>query len=188
MQQIANVIVDVPVLQTNIPYEFKIPEKFQEDITIGMRVIVPFGKGDRRVQGFITDLKEEQNFDGQLKEILGLMDLEPVLNSEMIELGEWMAQTTYSFRISCYQTMLPAVLRARYQKVVKLVDEVTDDELFDIFGGKNWLSWEDVEARDLTSKMLKFKKKIKLKLIILWMIKQIKKQKKLFLDNYLLMN
>lgn len=161
MQQIANVIVDVPVLQTNIPYEFKIPEKFQEDITIGMRVIVPFGKGDRRVQGFITDLKEEQNFDGQLKEILGLMDLEPVLNSEMIELGEWMAQTTYSFRISCYQTMLPAVLRARYQKVVKLVDEVTDDELFDIFGGKNWLSWEDVEARDLTSKMLKFKKENK---------------------------
>lgn len=161
MQQIADVIVDVPVLQTNIPYEFKIPEKFQEDITIGMRVIVPFGKGDRRVQGFITDLKEEQNFDGELKEILELMDLEPVLNLEMIQLGEWMAQTTYSFRISCYQTMLPAVLRARYQKAVKLVDEVTDDELFDIFGGKNWLSWEDVEARNLTSKMLKLKKENK---------------------------
>ncbi|MEY8291249.1 primosomal protein N' [Carnobacteriaceae bacterium 52-44] len=161
MQQIANVIVDVPVLQTNIPYEFKIPEKFQEDITIGMRVIVPFGKGDRRVQGFITDLKEEQNFDGELKEILDLMDLEPVLNLEMIQLGEWMAQTTYSFRVSCYQTMLPAVLRARYQKAVRLVDEVTDDELFDIFGGKNWLSWEDVEARDLTSKMLKLKKENK---------------------------
>ena len=39
-------------LQTNIPYEFKIPKKFQEDIAVGMRLIVPL-TGDRRVQGFI---------------------------------------------------------------------------------------------------------------------------------------
>src|SRR5699024_5309934 len=103
----------------------------------GISVIVPFGKGYRRVQGFIMKLKDKQKFEGELKEIVELMDLDPVLNKEMIKLGEWMAQTTYSFRISCYQTMLPAVLRARYQKIVKLVDkEIKDEDLFDIFQGK----------------------------------------------------
>ena len=161
MQQIAEVIVDVPVLQTNIPYEFNIPKDLQEDIAIGMRVVVPFGQGDRRVQGFITALKNEADYKGQLKEIIDIMDLEPVLNTELIQLGEWMAQTTYSFRISSYQTMLPAVLRARYQKFVKLIDTVSDEKLYNIFRGKRWLSWEDVEERNLTSEMLKLKKENK---------------------------
>lgn len=179
MQEIAEVIVDVPTLQTNIPYEFKIPKKFQEDIAVGMRVIVPFGQGDRRVQGFITKLKDEQKFDGDLKEILKLMDLDPVLNQEMIHLGEWMAQTTYSFRISCYQTMLPTVLRARYQKIVKLTDkEIDDSQLFDIFQGKNWISWEEVENRDLTSEMLKLKKEGKIEVNYLVDDKTNKKVKK----------
>lgn len=158
MQRIAEVIVDVPTLQTNNPYEFRIPTKFQNDIEIGMRVIVPFGMGNRRVQGFITDVKDNQIFEGELKEITNVMDLEPVLNQELIDLGEWMADTTFSFRISCYQTMLPAVLRATYKKVVKVTGELSESEQFDIFKGKKWLDWEDVEIRDLTNKMLALKK------------------------------
>ncbi len=157
MQNIAEVIVDVPVQQTNIPYEFKIPNKLLNKLTIGMRVIVPFGQGDRRIQGFITSIKADQNFEGELKEIIDVMDLEPVLNQELLDLGEWMAQSTYSFRISCYQTMLPAVLRARYQKVVKVTGDLADDELYQVFRGKNYLSWDDVEANDLSSLMLKLK-------------------------------
>ena len=149
MLEIAEVIVDVPTLQTNNPHEFKIPKYLQEDIAVGMRVIVPFGRGDRRVQGFVTGLKENQIFAGELKEISSVMDLEPVLNDELIKLVEWMAQTTYSFRISSYQTMLPAVLRATYEKVVKITDSVSEEALFDIFRGKDWISWEDVEKRNL---------------------------------------
>ncbi|HLR92643.1 MAG TPA: primosomal protein N' [Atopostipes sp.] len=183
MHQIADVIVDVPVLQTNIPFEFKIPKKFQEDIAIGMRVIVPFGNGDRRVQGFITNLKDTADFQGELKEISALMDLAPVLNQELIDLGEWMAKTTYSFRISCYQTMLPAVLRARYQKAVKLIDEVEDEELFNIFRGKNWMSWEDVEDRDLISQMLRLKKENKVEVNYIVNDKVTKKTKKVVSRN-----
>lgn len=178
MQQIADVIVDVPVLQTNIPFEFKVPNHLQEDIAIGMRVIVPFGQGNRRVQGFITELKSDQIFDGELKEIIDIMDLEPVLNRELIDLGEWMAQSTYSFRISCYQTMLPAVLRARYEKMVKLVDESPSDELFDLFRGKNYMSWDDVEKRNLTTQMLKLKKENKVDVNYLVDDKATKKIKK----------
>lgn len=183
MQQIAEVIVDVPVLQTNNPYEFKIPEILQDDIAVGMRVIVPFGKGNRRVQGFITNLKNDQIFDGELKEISNVMDLEPVLNDELIELGEWMAQTTYSFRISSYQTMLPAVLRATYEKVVKLMDGVSDEALFDVFRGKDRMTWDEVEARDLVSTMLKLKKEQKIEVNYLVDDKVTKKVKRVVRSN-----
>jgi len=183
VQAIAEVIVDVPTLQTNAPYEFKIPKPLQENVAVGMRVIVPFGRGNRRVQGFIINLKDEQDFEGELKEISNLMDLEPVLNDELIDLGEWMAQTTYSFRISSYQTMLPAVLRATYEKVVKLADDVSDETLFDIFRGKNQMSWDEVEERDLTSTMLKLKKENKVNVNYLVDDKVTKKMKRIVRAN-----
>ncbi len=161
MRDIAEVIVDVPVIQTNKPYEFKVPKKLQEDLEVGMRVIVPFGRGGRRIQGFITLLKEDQEYDGELKEIIDIMDLNPVLNNEMIELGEWIAQSSYSFRIMVYQSMLPAVLRASYQKIVDIIDPELNSQLLNLFGGKTSMNWEDVEEKKLTSEMLKLRKENK---------------------------
>ena len=136
MREIAEVIVDVPVLQTNIPYEFIIPDQLKDDIEVGMRVIVPFGQGNRRVQGFITSIKDESDFKGKLKEIIDIMDLAPVLNDELIKLGEWIAQKSYSFRIMVYQAMLPAVLRARYEKLVEIIEPEKTPDLLTLFDEK----------------------------------------------------
>ena len=48
MPQIAEVIVDVPVMQTNSPYSYRIPPHLEHKLLPGMRVIVPFGQGDRK--------------------------------------------------------------------------------------------------------------------------------------------
>lgn len=164
MRNIAEVIVDIPVLQTNIPYEFKIPKNLKQDIEPGMRVIVPFGKGNRRVQGFIISIKDQANYDGDLKEIVELMDIDPVLNEEMIDLGEWISQRSYSFRIMVYQSMLPAVLRARYEKIVKIVDPKKNPKLLELFDGEKSLTWDDVERKEITAQILKLRKEKKVEL------------------------
>lgn len=161
MAQIAEVIVDVPILQTNIPYSYAIPTEYEKQISPGMRVIVPFGKGDRNVQGFVVGIQDSTEFKGELKEINGIMDLTPVLNQELLALGENMAQKTFSFRISCYQTMLPAVLRAKYEKIVRVIDELPENILYDVFKGKDKITWEEVVDRDLINVMLKLKKEEK---------------------------
>ena len=48
---IAKIIVDVPLMQTDQPYSYRIPEEFEEMLEVGMRVHVPFGKGNRLIQG-----------------------------------------------------------------------------------------------------------------------------------------
>ena len=50
----AEVIVDVPTMQTNHPFTYQIPEKFQHFLQVGMRVIVEFGNGKRKINNDIS--------------------------------------------------------------------------------------------------------------------------------------
>ena len=61
----AKVIVDVPVIQVNRPFDYHVPENLQESIEVGMRVAVPFG--GRSISGFVLALSDEVDFDGEVK-------------------------------------------------------------------------------------------------------------------------
>ncbi len=102
---IAQVIVDVPTSQTNTPYSYGISDQLLDIIQVGMRVLVPFGR--RQVVGFVVKLTDNQTFSGKLKNIIAPVDLQPVLNKELLQLARWMAADTYSFLISCLQTIIP---------------------------------------------------------------------------------
>ena len=47
---IAKVIVDVPLMQTDKPYSYRIPLEFEDMVEAGIRVHVPSGKGNRLIQ------------------------------------------------------------------------------------------------------------------------------------------
>ncbi|MGB3160410.1 MAG: primosomal protein N' [Carnobacterium sp.] len=159
MVSIAKVIVDVPTMQTNKPYDYLIPTEFDEQIMPGMRVEVPFGQGARKVQGFVVEITQTSSFEGNLKAIANLMDLTAVLNHELLLLGREMAEWTFSFRITCYQTMLPAMLRAKYEKKVKIIDEIPADLAGELFKGRNELTWDEATERGLLPQLLNLKKK-----------------------------
>ncbi|WP_195701941.1 primosomal protein N' [Companilactobacillus futsaii] len=122
---VAEIIVDVPTMQTNRPFEYDIPDSLSEVVVPGIRVEVPFGRGKRRIQGFVMKVKDNSDFQGRLKPITRVIDLKPVLSKEMLQLSYWLADKTYSFQISCLQTMLPSVMRAKYQQFV--IPIVKDD-------------------------------------------------------------
>ncbi|WP_099974910.1 primosomal protein N' [Lactobacillus terrae] len=139
---VAKVIVDVPTMQTNRPFEYEIPTELLAVVEPGVRVEVPFGRGKRQVQGFVLDVTETSDYSGKLKEIVRVIDLNPVLSKEMLEMSSWLADLTYSFQISCLQIMLPNLLRAKYirsavpaqgfendPEVTKLLDNKTSLEL-----------------------------------------------------------
>ncbi|OCA85498.1 primosomal protein N' [Bacillus sp. FJAT-27225] len=141
---IASVIVDVPAKQTDKPFDYLIPDKWVGTIVPGMRVIVPFGP--RKVQGFVVDLKNSSEFN-RLREIQEPMDLIPVLNKELLNLGNWLTENTLSFKISTFQAMLPAAFKAKYDKKVKLaqgrsVEEIPEN-LRQYFEGNAVIGWDD---------------------------------------------
>src|SRR4051794_29133279 len=141
---IASVVVDVPAKQTDRSFDYLIPDEWLDTIQPGMRVIVPFGP--RKIQGFVTELKAESEFK-KLREICEPMDLEPVLNQELLELGNWLTENTLCFKIYAFQAMLPAALKAKYEKKVKLLSGVKVNELpiqlQEVFKDDEVILWED---------------------------------------------
>lgn len=152
MINIAKVIVDVPAMQVDRPFDYFIPEDLEELIRPGMRVSVPFG--NRKIQGFVTSLDETEE-NPKLKGIDEVMDLAPVLNEELMELGDWLAEDTLSFRVSAYQAMLPAALRAKYEKYFLRLDD-ENEELEQLFEGYETLDWKVAEARGLLKQIGKW--------------------------------
>jgi primosomal protein N' (replication factor Y) (superfamily II helicase) len=142
--KIASVIVDVPAKQTDRAFDYLIPDEWLETIKPGMRVIVPFGP--RKIQGFVTGIKAQSDFN-KLREICEPMDLEPVLNQELLELGDWLTETSLCFKIYAFQAMLPAALKAKYEKKVRLSPGVTIDELplqlQEVFNNDAAINWDD---------------------------------------------
>ena len=66
-------------MQTNRPYTYLVPERLTNQVEAGMRVIVPFGRGHREVQGFVVATGQtETTYQGALKELTALMDKSPV--------------------------------------------------------------------------------------------------------------
>ncbi len=153
----AKVIVDVPVIQVNRPFDYHVPEILQESIEVGMRVAVPFG--GRSISGFVLALSDEVDFDGEVKDILHLMDLDPVLSPEMIQLGAYLSKKVHAFLIQCYQTMLPAMLKSNYEKRFVLVNPKENEDVFrEVFHYENTLLYTDDLPQDHLKQLMKLKK------------------------------
>lgn len=147
---VASVIVDVPAMQTDRTYDYSIPDEWRGSLVPGMRVIVPFGP--RKIQGFVIELKEKGEVS-KLKSIVEPMDLVPVLNKELLTLGNWLTEKTLCFKISAFQAMLPAAMKAKYEKFFQLEGNMSPGELHlslqHFFQNGREVSWKTIEENGL---------------------------------------
>ena len=91
-------------------FTYLVPKELEKDIAVGMRVLVPFGSST--LEGFVMSISTFKG-DMELKSVIKLVDTYPVLNSELLELGKFVKNTTLSSLMSSYQVMLPKALKAR---------------------------------------------------------------------------
>lgn len=128
--KVAQIIVDVPLMQTDKPFSYAIPEHLSGLIELGSRVHVPFGKSNRLLQGFVIGFSE---LDGDLKEIRELLDVDPVLNKEQLQLADLLRKTVFSYKITLLKAMLPNLLNSHYDKKLHVTNETSLQEQEAIF-------------------------------------------------------
>lgn len=137
MVKIAQVIVDVPLMQTDKPFSYIIPKDVEDQVTIGSRVHVPFGRGNRLLQGFVVGFSDTfDNTVTDLKAISEVLDFEPVLNAEQLELAEQMRHTVFSYKISILKSMIPNLLNSQYDKRLTPTEGLSSEERLALFGEK----------------------------------------------------
>ena len=76
MVKIAQVIVDVPLMQTDKPFSYIIPKDVEDQVTIGSRVHVPFGRGNRLCKALCRFSDTFDNTVTDLKAISEVLDFE----------------------------------------------------------------------------------------------------------------
>ena len=107
------VLVELSNKNIDKTFTYLVPKNLESLISVGIRVQVPFG--NQILEGFVLDIDKTNNQieDIKIKEIIKVVDMEPILNEELLELGKYLKKTTLSTLISAYQIMLPKALKAR---------------------------------------------------------------------------
>ena len=145
---IAKIIVDVPLMQTDQPYSYRIPEEFLGMLEVGMRVHVPFGKGNRLIQGIVLGLEsqsDEEEANQDLKDIAEVLDFSPVLTQEQLWLAEELRKSVFSYKISILKAMLPGFLNSSYDKILYPLAGLSQENRERLFGSEDSLAFSSLD-------------------------------------------
>ena len=103
---IAKIAVSAATFAIDKPYSYRIPEGMP--LRPGMRVQVPFGKGNKRTEGVVLSVEAD---DGrELKSIDCCLDEESVLTQQMLRLAAFMRERYFCTLFDAVRVMLPAGL------------------------------------------------------------------------------
>lgn len=117
----ADIIIDISHEKVDRPFQYRVPERMAGDISVGMRVRVPFGKGDAVRTGYVVGLSDTPQFDpARIKEIEGLVKESTSVQSQLISLAWWMRETYGATMNQALKTVLPVrqKVKAREKRTI----------------------------------------------------------------------
>lgn len=109
MANIAKIAVSAATYAIDRPYDYLAPPALEGALRPGMRCAVPFGRGNKTCDGIVLALGEREDI-GKLKSVLALLDEEPLLDAEAIQLALWMREHYFCTVYDAMRAMLPAGL------------------------------------------------------------------------------
>lgn len=113
----ADVIVDISLEKLDKTYQYAIPEHLSDTAVVGAKVEVPFGGGNRKLEGFIMDTTDTPVFDpARTKEILSVVPGAVSLERRSISLAYWMKEHFGGTMNEALKTVLPVKQEVRNQK------------------------------------------------------------------------
>lgn len=119
----ARVIVDIPAKEANRPFDYRIPPEWIGLIEVGCRVGVPFGP--RIIQGYVVGMSDKTELDTRkVKPIKELLDAEPPLLPELVELGQWMSERYLCHWVTALNGMIPTALKGKEEKRVHFQNDI----------------------------------------------------------------
>lgn len=114
-----SVLTQIGAKAVDQTFFYHVPKLLENNIKIGVRVRIPFG--NMILDGFVLGISDNSSYDNsKIKDIINVIDDEPVLNKEMLLLGKYMSDNLLASLSSCYQVMLPKALKAEVKSNIKI--------------------------------------------------------------------
>ena len=123
----AEVLIDQPHEAVDRLFTYRIPETLH-NITRGSRVQVPFGLGNRLVQGYVFSVGERNDSRYNAKDIVRKMDDRPLLRAGDFDLIDWVRERYDCLTIEAVRCIVPPPLRHSISHLDQLWAHWTMDE------------------------------------------------------------
>ena len=132
---IAKVAISRAAYSFDSEYSYMVPHEFKQDIKSGVRVLVPFGKGNRKAIGFVTRTYEDSEFNEKLKPLISVIDKESLVTDEMMKIIMWLKENTFCTYFDAFKSVVPTGFSYNFSQHYTLAnksintDELTEQEL-----------------------------------------------------------
>ena len=143
--KIAKIAVSAAPYWIDKPYDYLIPEELQSAVLPGVRVFVPFSRGNRLAEGIVLAVRDSSDYESEkLKAVTRALDEAPILSEEQIRLALFMRERFFCTVYEAVKAMLPAGLwfdeqgkrRVSDKTVTMLRLAVSAEEAFDAMEAK----------------------------------------------------
>lgn len=134
------VIIDNPSSQTDIEFEYYT----NEEVKVGMRLLVPFGLGDIPTLGIALKVSEKQEYKGPLKNVIKVLDDEAIVTHYQLDLLERIKKQAICPKSRILNMMIPQALRLKKEKYLRIIDSAKiDANLLALFEGNMTVKYTD---------------------------------------------
>ncbi len=113
----ADVIVDISHEKLDKTYQYKVKPSQEAACTIGTLVTIPFGKGNRKIKGYVVGLSETPNWDIDKIKELEVMENGVAIEGQLIQLAYWIKEHYGATLNDALKVVIPV------KKVVKNVEK-----------------------------------------------------------------
>ncbi|GHU53343.1 primosomal protein N' [Clostridia bacterium] len=108
----ASVIIDAAASELDRIFSYEIPENL--DLQVGSRVIVPFGRANRRIEGYVIGFSDSVDIPyDKVKQISLTLDDTPVFTPQLLELAKFMQEKYFSALSVCLACVIPVGIKMR---------------------------------------------------------------------------
>ena len=131
--QIAKLALSKAPYAIDRPFDYLIPSRLQDKVRPGVRVLAPFGAGNRPCVGVVLALADRSEQPG-LKNVLSVLDEAPVLDERMLDLALWMRERCFCTAYDAVKAMLPAGLYFSLRDSVTITSGVDRETAYEAAG------------------------------------------------------
>ena len=122
MSRVAQLAVAAAVYAIDRPYSYRVPEDMP--LAVGMRVLVPFGHGNRRTEGIVLSVQE--GVAAGLKAVEQMLDDASILTGGQLRLAAFMKERYFCTFYDAVKAILPAGLWFDEKRTLMLVSGAQD--------------------------------------------------------------
>ena len=126
----ANIIVDISHEKLDRPFGYIIPKELEDKISVGTAVMIPFGRGNRLISGYVIEITDTPGFDvSKMKPIHSVVENATSVEGELIKLAWWIKENYGSTMNQALKTVIPVKQTVRGIEKKTIVLNLSKEQL-----------------------------------------------------------